>query len=427
MTGLPARGAHDRCATPRIGITWAWFDPTEAKAWSGLTHNLVAAFERRGVFAGMYDATPWLPGPGARGWAERMRRFAQSDGGGPVARRLVRPWLWRSGRAAMWPLSPEMAGAAALTNGVRRLRRMPPDVDAWLALSVHPPVRGRLVTLCDMSPSQFRTVGPTGPGSYWVPGATRAQIEGHGRRLARMHRRAQVCAVASRWAGQSLVDDDGVDARRVHVVGFGHDVEMHDLPERDWSVPRFLFVGRDWVRKNGAGVVRAFAQVRQRVPSATLDVVGNHPPLDVEGVTGHGPLTRTERADREKLDRLSARSTCFVMPSVIEPFGIVYLEAAAHGIPSIATSIGGTADSVGEGGVLVDPADDEELGRAMDRMAVPTEAAALGAVAFRRAASFTWDAVADRLLLAATASSAHDPGPRASQGPLPVVDPSGAR
>ncbi len=47
----------------------------------------------------------------------------------------------------------------------------------------------------------------------------------------------------------------------------------------------------------------------------------------------------------------------------VEGFGLVYLEAAAHGLPIIAHRIGGVAEAVshGENGILVEPGDQAEL------------------------------------------------------------------
>jgi glycosyltransferase involved in cell wall biosynthesis len=157
-------------------------------------------------------------------------------------------------------------------------------------------------------------------------------------------------------------------------------------------------VGLDWRRKNGDAVLRAFVRLRQEVSNARLDVVGFHPPLDADGVTGHGAVPVSEPDGRAKIERLFEAATCFVLPSFVEPFGIVYVEAAAAGLPSIATTVGGTTDSVGPGGILVDPYDDEAVFQAMRDMCDPDTARTLGAVAHERSAAFTWPAFGQRVL-----------------------------
>ena len=118
-----------------------------------------------------------------------------------------------------------------------------------------------------------------------------------------------------------MIRDYGIAPEKVHAVGVGRN---HTAPavERDWSTPRFLFVGMDWPRKNGDGVLRAFARLRAELPDARLDVVGGHPPIDAPGVTAHGVLRLDVPEQHATLERLFGEATCFVMPS--------HSEAAAH-------------------------------------------------------------------------------------------------
>lgn len=218
-------------------------------------------------------------------------------------------------------------------------------------------------------------------------------------RQASIYRSCRACCAASAWAAGSIQADYGVDPARVHVVGFGTDLQVSDIA-RDWSVPRYVFIGRDWERKRGDAVVRALARVREHHPSATLDLVGEHPPIDAPGVTGHGVLRRDSAVAQDRLRALLARATCLVLPSVYEPFGIAYLEAAAAGIPSVGTTVGGAPDAVGDGGIVVEPDDDDALTAAMLALADRDAAREMGEVARDRVPLFTWSAVAERLLRA---------------------------
>jgi glycosyltransferase involved in cell wall biosynthesis len=182
----------------------------------------------------------------------------------------------------------------------------------------------------------------------------------------------------------------------------------------DWSPPRFLFVGREWERKRGADVVEAFAAVRDAYPEARLDVVGGHPPLTGPGVVGHGPLRLSMPDEAAQVQALFAAATCFVMPSELEPFGIVYAEAAAAGVPSIATARGGAGTIVGpDAGVLVEPGDVDALRAAMLRLADPEVARRLGEGALRGAERFSRAAVTSRVLDALTLPLAPPPAGRA--------------
>jgi len=90
----------------------------------------------------------------------------------------------------------------------------------------------------------------------------------------------------------------------------------------------------------------------------------------------------------------------FALPSYMEGFGLVYVEAAFHGVPSIGTTAGGTPEAIlqDETGLLVPPGDISALAGAIRRLRDdPTLRRRLGDAAQARAAhELTEDAMADR-------------------------------
>jgi len=248
-------------------------------------------------------------------------------------------------------------------------------------------------------------------------------------RQAAAYRNAVACCAATDWAARSIVDDYGIQPDKVHVVGIGAHPPV-SVDERDWRSPRYLFVGFDWERKNGPAVIRAFERLRAEHPDARLDVVGRHPPLEVEGVTGHGVLRRDQPDERQIVNELFSGATCFVMPSHLEAAGIVYVEAAAAGIPVIGTTVGGCSWLIGAGGVTVEPSSDSAILDAMRRFADPELAARTGRLGRERSRRFTWTTVAQGLLDALagragrdlvdlhTTPPASDPPSRATDHPL---------
>jgi glycogen synthase len=249
------------------------------------------------------------------------------------------------------------------------------------------------VTFEDVTVAQALTVLDL-PGE-WARAWRRLQEEAYSRALA--------CCVASEWAARSVREDYGVPAAKVRVVGLGANLEVDSGGRADYEPPRFLFVGRGWERKNGPAVLRAFDAVRRQFPAATLDLVSDHPEIDRPGVRGHGPLPRATDPEREAERRLFLyglfeRATCFVLPARFEPFGIVHVEAGTAGVPSIGTTVGGAADAIGDGGLLVDPGDEEALREAMLALCDAETARRLGAAAKRNAAALTWTKVAERVL-----------------------------
>ena len=103
------------------------------------------------------------------------------------------------------------------------------------------------------------------------------------------------------------------------------------------------------------------------------------------------------RADRADVVALLRDCAWFVLPSRVEPQGIVNLEAMAAGRAVIAFKIGGVPEIVldGQTGILVDPENVESLANALRELAAnPSRRAALGAAGKARAQSFDWDFLA---------------------------------
>ena len=97
---------------------------------------------------------------------------------------------------------------------------------------------------------------------------------------------------------------------------------------------------------------------------------------------------------------LYAASDVFALPSRSEGFGLVYVEAALHGVPSVGTNVGGIPDAIadGETGLLVDLHDIDALAAALQRLRDdPALRLRLGAAARARAhAEFTDTRMAER-------------------------------
>ncbi len=345
-------------------------DPLAAGAWSGVGPGVARGLRAHGVEVVGVDATPppglRVAGLGAAFARTRSRVDAQYT-------------------AAQHELRSRVAA--------RRLRsRGPVDGAVLLGAEFGLPDGVRFVTLSDLTLRQARA---THPVFEQLSEHVFASWEDRQRAI---YARAAACCAASAWTADSLVRDYGIEPARAPVVGFARN---HEPPARagDWSPPRFLFVGREWERKHGPDVVAAFTALG--VPGARLDVVGEHPPLEGEGVTGHGPLRLDRPGEAARVAELFAAATCFVMPSEVEPFGIAYAEASAAGVPSIATAVGGAATIVTpESGVLVAPGDRAVLADAMRRLCDPELARRMGEAARARSGLFTWEAVAGRLLRA---------------------------
>ncbi|PHQ34925.1 HAD family hydrolase [Rhodopirellula bahusiensis] len=93
--------------------------------------------------------------------------------------------------------------------------------------------------------------------------------------------------------------------------------------------------------------------------------------IDVYDLYGHVAYPKSHRpSDVPELYRLTARRKgIFVNPALTEPFGLTLLEAAASGVPIVATNDGGPRDIIAncQNGLLVDPLSAEEIDHALMR------------------------------------------------------------
>lgn len=128
--------------------------------------------------------------------------------------------------------------------------------------------------------------------------------------------------------------------------------------------PFALFVGRLASNKGLDVLLAAFAQFRQREPSAKLVIVGEdggmRPSLETQVRSlGLEPSVRfTGYLSDEGLMAAGLREArVLVLPSEYEAFGLVLLEALAQGTPVIATRVGGIPEFIedGKAGRLVPP------------------------------------------------------------------------
>jgi glycosyltransferase involved in cell wall biosynthesis len=368
--GAP-NGPLDPTAPVRVAIA-AVGDPTSPGTWSGVAAGVFGGLRELGVATSTLDLK--LP----RGLEQMLLVL----GAAPTRNRF-------DAEGAALPVAVRTALAR------RRLIGAQLDGIVQIGSSFKLPPGVPYVTLEDMTVRQGRVIHPV--FSRMSPRG----ITGWEARRKQIYGGARMCATASQWTAQSLLVDYGVPSDRVGVVGFGATHRADAVDERGWEQPRFLFVGIDWERKGGPLLLRAFARLREQLPQATLDVVGGHPPIELAGVHAHGVLSQTHAGDRERILELFARCTCLVVPSHVEPFGIVYVEAGSAGMPSILTSEGGARDTIGaDGGLVVEPGDEDGLLAAMLQISDPTVAQRMGEAARARAGLYTWRKVAERLLRA---------------------------
>jgi starch synthase len=109
----------------------------------------------------------------------------------------------------------------------------------------------------------------------------------------------------------------------------------------------------------------------------------------------------TGRVGDDDVAAMFRRSDLFVFPTLADTFPLVVLEAMSHGLPVLATRVGGIPHQVDDTcGALVDPDDPGQLATAIDALAAdPTHLRRMGQNARARvAAEFVWERAAERAM-----------------------------
>ena len=169
--------------------------------------------------------------------------------------------------------------------------------------------------------------------------------------------------------------------------------------------PVILALGRIEHKKGFDLLLRSFASLinAQAIPpTAKLVVAGNGQALEglkvMAADLGVEPsVILPGRLNREEVAGAVSRATAVVVPSRVEAFGIVALEAWRGGAPLVMTSRGGAADFVDDGvtGLLVDPEDGAKLTDAIARVVNDSGLSQnLVDAASERVRQFSWDRVA---------------------------------
>lgn len=190
--------------------------------------------------------------------------------------------------------------------------------------------------------------------------------------------------------------------------------------------PIILALSRPDKRKNITGLIKAYGEDMELQALANLAIfagirkdidemednekdVLTRMLLEMDRYDLYGKLAIPKKHDVEyevpALYRITAeKHGVFVNPAMTEPFGLTLLEAAATGLPLVATNDGGPRDILGycQNGILVDPTDTTEIAEALKKLLTDPEywetCSRNGIMNVRK--YYTWDSHADTYIKA---------------------------
>jgi glycosyltransferase involved in cell wall biosynthesis len=197
---------------------------------------------------------------------------------------------------------------------------------------------------------------------------------------------------------QDLID---LGFRKVFVVSEGLNFSpLDEVPEKE-DYPVVAYVGRLKKAKRPDHAIRAFRNVREKIPKAELWIVGDGvfrkdlERMAFDGVRFFGGLSGEERRELVK------KAWVLVNPSVREGFGLNVVEANALGTPCVAYDVAGLRDSVrnNETGLLAYAGNVDALA---DKVAMVLRDGALreslSKNALNHSRQFSWDESAEEFL-----------------------------
>jgi len=202
-------------------------------------------------------------------------------------------------------------------------------------------------------------------------GRTRAEVAHRWQPLLDAERKvfaaADLVVAASAWAADGIAGEYGVTPDRLLVRPFA--IAPGSNGERPVADPvnprpRIVFVGSDWKRKGGDRLLRWHQQHWSDTAELHL-CTPVAPPSGSRNVFHHAAMSRDQ-----VVTRLLPSMDIFVLPTWNDMSPHVVGEAAAAGLPVVASGIGGITEMVvdGSSGLLLAPSDEQGFIEALNRL-----------------------------------------------------------
>ncbi len=175
--------------------------------------------------------------------------------------------------------------------------------------------------------------------------------------------------------------------------------------------PTILAVGRSVHRKGFDLLIQAMELIWKLQPEARLQIIGDGPErtkLQAAAAASSQPdkIELLGDVGDAQLAQAYSRAWVFVLPARsggadVEGFGMVCVEAAAHGVPVVASSAGGIPEALDDGrtGLLVPADDTASLSVAIvGLLADESRRSSMSAAGLAWASRFTWQGSANELI-----------------------------
>jgi glycosyltransferase involved in cell wall biosynthesis len=190
---------------------------------------------------------------------------------------------------------------------------------------------------------------------------------------------------------------EGVDLEK-----FNRNVDASDINEKLGNERKILFVGNLHPNKGVHFLIRSFALVKSKINDVKLVIVG-------DGPLKHYLINLTKRLNLEKdviftgfvndeeLPKYYASCDIFTSASVLEGFGLIFLEAMALGKPIVAFNLASIPEVVGNAGILINQINHEKFANAIIELLRNKELyKEKSEIALNRVKLFSWEKIAEK-------------------------------
>nr|WP_320057659.1 glycosyltransferase family 4 protein [uncultured Bacteroides sp.] len=167
---------------------------------------------------------------------------------------------------------------------------------------------------------------------------------------------------SSEWARQKTINYYSVNPDKIHVIEFGANIPTptNYTINVDTRVCNLVFIGKNWQKKGGRKALEAYQKLKAENFPCTLTIIGSAPDVlqeEDKNLKIFPFLDKSNSAHLKKLCTILSEAHFLVLPTEFDAYGIVFCEASAYAVPSIAANVGGVSQPISEGknGYLLSP------------------------------------------------------------------------
>lgn len=167
---------------------------------------------------------------------------------------------------------------------------------------------------------------------------------------------------SSKWVKNNAIEHYSANPRKIKVIEFGANIPdpKNIQVDIDTKICNLVFIGRNWEKKGGEKALRAYQKLKRDGFPCTFTIIGSTPNetyKEDQDITIIPFIDKSKSESLLKLQEILYHSHFLILPTKFDAYGIVFCEASAYAIPSIATNIGGVSQPIVEGknGYLLPP------------------------------------------------------------------------